>query len=83
MIKSMDSRVPIVLDLSESYTVPNGALRHLAAIHRTPHPRQGPLYVTGLNPEYKKLSPFVFCCETVGERTVHLVDCLIAGILNP
>ena len=81
MIKSVDGQVPIVLDMSESHAVPDGALRHLAAIHRTPHPRQGPLYVLGLNPEYEKLSPFVFCCEDSDERPVQLVDS-IASILN-
>lgn len=75
MIKTVDSLVPIALDLSESRAVPNGALRHLAAIHRTPHPRQGPLYIVGLNPEYKKLSPFVFHCESgSGQGRVILVD---------
>lgn len=81
MIKSVDSQVSIVLDMSESHRVPDGALRHLAAIHRTPHPRQGPLYVLGLNPEYEKLSPFVFCREDSDEKPVQLVDS-IASILN-
>ena len=81
MIKSVDNQVPIVLDLRESHAVPDGALRHLTAIHRSPHPRQGRLYVLGLNPEYEKLSPFVFCWEAAGEGNVQLIDS-IESVLN-
>ena len=74
MIKSMDRDIPIALDLSDTYTVPKGALRHLAALQRTPHSRQDTLYVCGLNPEYEKIAPFVFCCEDSGAKRVVLVD---------
>ncbi len=74
MIKSVDATVPIVLDMQGSYAVPHGALRHLTAIHRTPHPRQGCVYVLGLNAEYQKISPFVFCCAACGEQHIRLVD---------
>lgn len=74
MIKSADHRVPIVLDIRETFQMPAGALRHFSAIHRTPHPRQGILYVLGLNPSYQKLAPYIFCRQGRAERTVQLVD---------
>ncbi len=82
MIKTVDDLVPILLDLRDTYEVPAGALRHLTAIQRTPHPRQGHLFVLGLNPAYEILSPFVFCREEKGERQVCLVDS-IDSILDP
>ena len=82
MIKTIDDLVPILLDMRETHDVPAGALRHLTAIQRTPHPRQGHLYVLGLNPNYEKLSSFVFCGEGKGERKVRLVDS-IDRILDP
>ena len=74
MIKSSDHRVAILLDMRETFEAPAGALRHFAAIHRTPHPRQGALYVLGLNQTYQKLAPHIFCCQDGGDNTVRLVD---------
>lgn len=82
MIKSVDSLIPIVLDMSESHNVPCGALRHLTAIHRTPHPRQGHLYVMGLNAEYEKLAPFAFCSESGGEKKVRLIDSIDSLLIS-
>ena len=74
MIKSADHRVPILLDMRETFVVPAGALRHFAAIHRTAHPRQGNLYILGLNPSYEKLSPYIFRSEAGSETSVRLLD---------
>ena len=74
MIKSADHRVPILLDMRETFEAPAGALRHFSAIHRTPHPRQGHLYVLGLNEPYQRLAPYIFRCQGDADRVVRLVD---------
>lgn len=74
MIKSSDHRVAILLDMRETFEVPAGSLRYFAAIHRTPHPRQGPLYVLGLNQTYKTLAPYIFCGQDGSDNSVRLVD---------
>ncbi len=74
MIKSAEHRAPIVLDMRETYEAPTGALRHFSAIHRTPHPRQGHIYVLGLNQPYQQLAPYIFCCQGCADRSVRLVD---------
>lgn len=74
MIKSAEHRVPVVLDMRETFEAPAGALRHFSAIHRTPHPRQGHLYVLGLNQPYQQLAPYIFGCQDDADRSVRLVD---------
>ncbi len=76
MIKSTEDRVPIVLDMRATFEAPAGALRHFSAIHRTPHPRQGNVYVLGLNQLYQQLAPFVFCRQDDADRCVLLIDSL-------
>ena len=76
MIKSTEHSVPILLDLRETHEAPTGTLRHFSAIHRTPHPRQGHLYVLGLNRPYQLLAPFVFCCQAESACSVRLIDSL-------
>ena len=49
MIKTVDHKVPILLDLRESVNPPSGILRQFSAIHRTPHPRQGHIFILGIN----------------------------------
>ncbi|MYD09657.1 MAG: hypothetical protein F4X02_06405 [Chloroflexi bacterium] len=83
MIKSADHHVPIVLDMRETYEAPAGALRHFSAIHRTPHPRQGQLYVLGLNPPYRQLAPYIFRCQDGAEHSVRLVDSIECVSLAP
>lgn len=74
MIKSVDKQVPILLDLSASFAVPKGALRHFCAMRRTHHPRQADFLVLGLNPEYQKLAPLAFASDGAGCKSVRLVD---------
>ena len=74
MIKSVDHRVPIVLDMRATFELPEGGLRQLSAIHRTPHARQGHLYVMGLNPPYEKLAPHLFNGVVDPDKTVRFVD---------
>ena len=74
MIKSTEHRVPIVLDMRATFEAPAGALRHFSAIHRTPHPRQGHIYVLGLNQPYQQLASHIFCCQSDADRSVRLVD---------
>ena len=74
MIKSVKREIPILLDLNDTHQVPEGALHNLTAIHRTPHPRQGALYIVGLNPEYEKLAPFVFPTDGRADVDVCFVE---------
>lgn len=74
MIKSVDHHVPIMLDLSESVEAPPGVLRHFCAIHRTPHPRQGHVYIAGLNPLYERLAPHLFDGVIDPNKSLRLVD---------
>lgn len=76
MIKSVDYSVPILLDLRESHTAPKGALRQFNAIHRSPHPRQGHIYILGMNAIYEKLSRHLFDGVVDPEKSVILVDCI-------
>jgi hypothetical protein len=81
MIKSVDYPVPILLDLRESQETPEGALRQFSAIHRTPHPRQGHIYILGLNSTYEKLSSHLFDGAVDPDKSVRLVDstdCIIS-----
>ena len=74
MIKSVDYRVPILLDLRLSKAVPKGVLRHLAAIHRTPHPRQGHIYIMGMNGNYETLYPYFSEGVAETDKSVRLID---------
>lgn len=74
MIKSNEGRIPILLDLKATHRVPEGTLHHFRAIQRTPHPRQGELYVTGLNPAYQKLAPYVFAADGHTKKKVCIVE---------
>lgn len=74
MIKSVDYLVPVLLDLRESHRAPKGALRHFSAIHRSPHPRQGHIYILGLNATYEKLSRHLFDGVVDPGKSVLLVD---------
>ena len=82
MIKSVDHRVPIVLDLRETFVLPRGALRQISAIHRTPHERQGHVYVIGLNPAYERLALHLFEGTADPDKAVRLVDS-VEGIVSP
>jgi len=74
MIKSVDHRVPILLDLRDSHETPKGALRQFSAIHRSPHPHQGHIYILGLNPTYERLSSHLFAGVMDPDKSVRLVD---------
>lgn len=74
MIKSVDYSVPILLDLRESHTAPKGALRQFSAIHRSPHPRQGHIYIMGMNAIYEKLSRHLLEGVADPGKSVILVD---------
>ena len=76
MIKSTDYRVPIILDLSNTVEPPQGVLRHFAAIHRTPHPRQGHIYVFGMSAKCKLLSKHLINGVVDPDKSVHIVDTL-------
>ncbi len=82
MIKSAEHRVPILLDMRETFEAPAGALRHFSAIHRTPHPRQGHLYVLGLNQPYQQLAPYIFCRQGGADCPVSLVDSIDSVVLT-
>ena len=82
MIKGADHCVPILLDMRETYEAPAGALRHFSAIHRTPHPRQGPLYVMGLTPPYQQLAPYIFCRQDGADHSVRMVDSIASISLS-
>ena len=81
MIKSVDHRVPILLDLSESSETPAGTLRQFSAIHRAPHPRQGHIYILGLNSNYERLASYLVDGVVDPDKSVRLVDsidCIIS-----
>lgn len=80
MIKSVDYRVPIMLDMRRTYDPPPGIMRQFIAIHRTPHPRQGHIYIMGLNPLYERLSKHMFDGIVDQSKTVkiiHTVDDIV------
>ena len=74
MIKSVDYRVPVLMDLSDSFHPPMGVLRHFSAINRSPHSRQGHIYVLGLNPAYLKLGNHLFDGAADPDKAVRFVD---------
>ena len=74
MIKGVDYRVPILLDMRKTYDPPEGMMRQFIAIHRTPHPRQGHIYVLGLNPIYERLSKHLFDGVVDQSKTVKLIS---------
>ncbi len=74
MIKSVDYRVPILLDMSKTFQPPKGILRHFSAIHRAPHPRQGHIYIYGMNPEYEKLRDYMVGGIVDPAKAVSFVD---------
>ena len=82
MIKSVDYRVPILLDMRETQDTPEGTLRYFSAIHRTPHPRQGHVYIMGLNPTYERLAEHLFCGVVDPDKSVRLVDS-VDSIVSP
>lgn len=74
MIKSVDWRIPIVLDLRQSHAPPPGTLRHFSAMRRAHHPRQAELYVIGLNAAYQRLASIIFSEEDCAGAPVHLAE---------
>jgi len=74
MIKGVDYVVPILLDMRNTFDPPDGIMRQFIAIHRTPHPRQGHIYIIGMNPIYEKLSKHLFDGVVDQTKTVKLVD---------
>jgi hypothetical protein len=74
MIKGVDYSVPIFLDMRNTFDPPEGVMRQFIAIHRTPHPRQGHIYIMGLNPTYEKLSKHLFDGVADQSKTVKLID---------
>lgn len=74
MIKSVDDRVPVLLNLRETHQPPKGVLRHFSAIHRTPHPRQGHIYIYGLNPEFEKLRIHIVEGVVDPDKAVRFVE---------
>lgn len=76
LIKSVDYIVPILIDFSSTFDTPDGILHHFLAIHRTPHPRQGPIVVFGINPRYKKLSIHLFASSPYPMRPIKVVSSL-------
>ena len=71
---SVDYTVPILLDMKNTYDPPEGVMRQFIAIHRTPHPRQGHIYVMGLNPIYERLSKHLFDGVVEASKSVQRVD---------
>ncbi len=82
MIKAVEHQAPILLDLSETRQAPPGVLRHFCAIHRTPHPRQGHIYVTGATPLYEKIVPHLAAGVADPNKSLRLVDSA-QDLLNP
>lgn len=81
LIKSVDYRVPILLDFRASQETPMGALRQFSAIHRAPHPRQGHIYIMGLTATFERLSSHLFDGVVDPDKSVRLVesiDCVIS-----
>lgn len=76
MIKSVDYIVPIVLDMRRTFSPPDGIMRQFIAIHRTPHPRQGHIYIIGLNSPYQKLSKHLFDGVVDPSKSVELIESL-------
>ena len=81
MIKSVDYRVPILLDLRESQEAPPGMLRQFGAVYRAPHPRQGHVYVMGRDSIYYKLRSCFQEDLTDPDKSVRFIesiDCIIS-----
>lgn len=82
MIKGVDYCVPILLDMRKTYDPPKGLMRQFIAIHRTPHPRQGHIYILGMNPIYERLSKHLFDGVVDQSKTVkviHSMDEIVTG----
>lgn len=54
--------------------MPKGALRQLTAIHRTPHPRQGHIYVMGMSGDYTLLYPHFSDGIADADKSIRLID---------
>lgn len=74
MIKSVTYRVPILLDFRESVNPPNGILRQFSAIHRTPHPRQGHIFILGINSTYGRLGDHLLAGVVDEAKSVRFVE---------
>lgn len=74
MIKGVDYNVPILLDIQNTDDPPEGIMRQFIAIHRTPHPRQGHIYLLGTNPIFQKLSKHLFDGVADKGKTVKVID---------
>ena len=74
MIKSVTHCVPILLDLRETHETPKEALRHFTALHRTPHPRQGHIYILGMNETCARLADH-FCVGSMDpDKSIRVVE---------
>jgi hypothetical protein len=73
LIKGVDYTVPILLDMQTDYA-PEGIMREFIAIHRTPHPRQGHIYLMGMNSTFQKLSKHLFDGVADSSKTVIVID---------
>ena len=74
LIHSVDYRVPLLMDFRESTGAPPGILRHFVALHRTPHPRQGHIYILGRNPALERLGKHIVEAVIDPERSMIFVD---------
>lgn len=82
MIKSVDYHVPIMFNMSKTYEPPTGFMRQFIAIHRTPHPRQGHIYILGMNPLYERVSHHLFQGVVDQSKSVKLIDSLDEVIIR-
>ena len=83
MIKSVDHRVPILLDLRATHEPPKGALRQFCAMQRAPHPRQGHIYLKGLNPAYEILSPHFSAAAVDPDKKLRIIEADDESIISP
>lgn len=74
MIKGVDYSVPILLDIQSTDDPPEGIMRQFIAIHRTPHPRQGHIYMMGTNPIFQKLSKHLYGGVADQSKSVKIID---------
>lgn len=82
MIKGVDYVVPILLDMRGTFDPPDGIMRQFIAIHRTPHPRQGHIYIIGLNPVYEKLSKHLFDGVVDKTKSVKVIESIDEVIVS-
>jgi hypothetical protein len=76
MLDSASQKVAVIVDFTETHTLPPGALKHMRATAEQLHPRQGALVIVGANPFIQAIGGILTRLYPQQSRELHNVKTL-------